>query len=280
MQNNERDKKALIADGFDRTSPFWELMKARFLNKDYTLSYKFLRAVNNLLHAKRYLKRYTVIDGHKFWVKPAPKMMMITDDYIALGGKVWEEETTKIVKDNVKKGMTCIDIGASVGYFTLLFARQVGEYGHVIAVEPTDFQQPYLLKNIKNNGYKDRVKVWNVGAWDKSDILAMPANASPYVQTYIPCMAVDDIVKGRKVDFIKIDVDGPEPKVLKGLIKTIEANPKLKMIIEYYPKFIEGAGCDPKEFMSILNKYFNYSIVPGDYTEGCWNYYCERKMAV
>lgn len=276
MQNNEKAKKALIADGFDRTSPFWNLMKLRFLNKSQSISYKLLRTINNILHFKRYFKRYSVIDGHRFWVKPASKMMMITNDYIVLENKIWEAETTDIVKKYVTEGMRCLDIGASVGYFTLLFSRLVGATGYVISVEPTDFQQPYLRKNIKNNGYEDRVEVWNVGAWDTTGRVKMPLNADPYVQTEAHCMAVDEIVNGRTIDFIKIDVDGPEPKVLKGLLKTFESNPHLKMVIEYYPKFIEDAGLSTQEFRDIIDKYFEFEVIPGDYSDGCWNLFCKR----
>lgn len=271
------DKKALIADGFDCTSPFWELMKRKYLNRTQALSYKMLRLINNLLHFNRYFKRYSVLDGHKFWVKPAHKMMMITTDYIALENKVWEEETTNIIKENVKEGMTCVDIGASVGYFTLLFSRQVGPKGHVISIEPTDFQQPYLRKNIKNNGYADRVEVWNVGAWDKTEEVLMPRNAARYVQTLAPCMAVDDIVQGRRIDFIKLDADGPEPKILKGLVETFENNPQLKMVCEFYPRYIRDAGLNPQDMLDIIDKYFTYEVIPDDYEGDCVNYFCVRK---
>ena len=237
-------------------------------------NYKFLLFLNTIYNIKKFFKRYYWMDGHKLWVKQSPKMGEIVQDYQLL--KIWEQETTDIVKEHVKPGMTCIDIGASIGYFTLLFSRQVGPTGHVISVEPTDFQQPYLLKNIKNNGYKDRVEVWNVGAWDKTETVMMPRNAPPYVQTKAPCMAVDDIVKGRKVDFIKLDCDGPEPKVLKGLVKTFENNPQLKMVVEYYPKYIEDAGLSTKDFRDIIDKYFEFEIIKGDYSDNCWNLFCKR----
>lgn len=238
-------------------------------------NYKFLYCLNKIYTIKKYFKRYYWMDGHKLFVKPAPKMGEIVMDYQLL--KIWEPETTDIVKREVGPGMTCIDIGASIGYFTLLFSRQVGPSGHVISVEPTDFQQPYLLKNIKNNGYKDRVEVWNVGAWDKTETVWMPLTAPRYVQTEAPCMAVDDIVNGRKIDFIKLDCDGPEPKVLKGLEKTFQNNPDLKMVVEYYPKYQRDSGLDPADFREIIDRYFEFEIIPGDYSEGCWNLFCKRK---
>ena len=245
------------------------LTKFKFLR-----NYKFLYALNKIYTIKKYFKRYYWMDGHKFWVKQAPKMGEIVQDYQLL--KIWEPETTDIVKTHVKEGMTCIDIGASIGYFTLLMSRQVGPTGRVISIEPTDFQQPYLLKNIKNNGYQDRVEVHNVGAWDKTERVMMPRNAPPYVQTNSPCMPVDDIVNGRKIDFIKLDADGPEPKILKGLVKTFENNPQLKMTIEYYPKYQLDAGLDPADFREIIDKYFEFYVIPGDYSNGCWNLFCKR----
>jgi len=106
---------------------------------------------------------------------------------------------------------------------------------------------------------------------------------SPYEQSL--CFldkhhTVDDWLEAKgqlKVDFVKIDVDGPEPEVLQGMIRTFKRNPKMKMIVEFYPKYIKGAGCSPEKFMEILNKYFTYTVIPDDYTEGCWNYFCTRK---
>ena len=245
------------------------LRKYRFLR-----NYQLLLFLNSIYNIKKFFKRYYWMDGHKLLVKQAPKMGEIVQDYQLL--KIWEPETTDIVKREVKEGMTCIDIGASIGYFTLLFSRQVGPTGHVISIEPTDFQQPYLRKNVKNNGYSDRVEIHNVGAWDKSEMKAMPPCAPPYVQTFIQCKPVDDIVAGRKIDFIKMDCDGPEPKIVRGLEKTFQNNPQLKMVCEYYPKYQMDAGLDPAEFREVIDKYFQIEIVPGDYSENCWNLFCIR----
>lgn len=292
--------KTLQYDGFIPKSWMWILTKIaimlnvgeelnidlKFLDKGYARiagflkgkkwlrRYAVLKAINKIVNFMRQLRQYYWMDGLKLWIKPSDKMGEIVLDYQLLD--TWEPETTAIVKREVKPGMTCIDIGASIGYFTMQFGRLVGKDGHVISVEPTDFQQPYLNRNIKNNGLEDIVEVWNVGAWDKTAILPMPVNAPPYVQTLINCMRVDDIVAGRKVDFIKLDCDGPEPKVLRGLEQTFQNNPNLKMVVEYYPKYIKDAGLDPNEFKEVIDKYFEFEVIPGDYTDGCWNLYCKR----
>ena len=97
---------------------------------------------------------YYMMDGHQFYIDEKDwRMIEITRDYTIK--KIWEPETTKIVKEHVKAGQTTIDIGASVGYFSLLFARLVGAKGRVFAFEPTDGNFKYLLHNIKKNGLLD-----------------------------------------------------------------------------------------------------------------------------
>src|SRR3990167_1281305 len=197
---------------------------------------EFLISLSKIIHLWDYINQYTVVHGHKFWIKPANKMADIHLDYKILD--VWEKETTKAVEENVKAGDVCVDVGASVGYFTLLFSRLVGPIGKVIAIEPTDFQQPYLRRNIRKNGYKKIVTQIHCGAWDKDEIVKMPLSAPEYCQFELRCRPLDDILEDLgifTVDFIKIDVDGPEPKVLKGMERTIKRSSKMKMVIEFYP---------------------------------------------
>lgn len=280
----------------------------RLLRKGYRsmligyLLYKlpFFKKLKNIIFIDKLLKLpyklkphwWLNMDGHKFFMNEGDaSMRAILKDYEIIANrkihenryleqweKTWEPETTKIVKDLVKPGMTCLDIGASVGYFTLLFSRQVGPTGKVFSFEPTTNQISYIKKNIKKNGYEKIAKVFHMGAFDVHDEIGMPVHAP--IKYKVKVGPVDDVLEAEgvsQVDFIKIDVDGVEPRVLKGLIRIIERSPNLKMMIEYYPKYIEQAGCSTQEFMDIINKYFTYVIIPGDYTDGCWNYLCTKK---
>jgi FkbM family methyltransferase len=299
----EQEMKNIMSRGLSTSSPLWKYAKVnavKAIGKELGVRASFneenwekivrktkhfpynnndlLININRLFHLKDYFNRFTIVHGHKFFIRPAPKMADILNDYKVLD--IWEKETTEIVEKNVKEGMTCVDIGASVGYFTLLFGRLVGPKGKVIAIEPTDFQQPYLRKNIKVNGYKDRVIQVHCGAWDKDEIVKMPRNAPRYCQFELRCRPTDDILEELgvfEVDFMKIDVDGPEPKVLKGLERTFLRSPNLKMVVEFYPKYIEDCGCSTEQFNEIINKYFTFTVIPDDYTDGCWNLLCTRK---
>ena len=69
----------------------------------------------------------------------------------------YEPETTRLFKETVKPGMVVVDIGAHVGYYTLLAAKQVGPDGKVYAFEPEPGNHALLLKNIGMNGYDNVV---------------------------------------------------------------------------------------------------------------------------
>ena len=108
------------------------------LNKIWIFrSFRIIKFIDRLtkLHFKLRPKWYYEMDGHKLHMNEGDaSMRAILKDYIAVGSKtqelgrllepwerVWEPETTKIVKKHVKPGDICLDIGASIGYFTLLF---------------------------------------------------------------------------------------------------------------------------------------------------------------
>jgi tRNA G26 N,N-dimethylase Trm1 len=64
---------------------------------------------------------------------------------------IWENETTLFFKNFIKQGMRVVDIGANIGYYTILFSLLVGKKGEVYAFEPDDRYYNMLLKNIKMN---------------------------------------------------------------------------------------------------------------------------------
>ncbi len=251
------------------------------------INYKELMKIylrgNHILWKKG--KRYFTMDKHLF--------TMPFDEDKDLGIKAvmgcishikstWEPFTTKRIKKEIKKGMIVVDVGASIGYFTLLLARCVGKKGKVFSFEPTPNQFPYLLNNIKANGYSDRVMALNIAAWDNKDGVKMPPIDKKFDCSSTP---VDDILKEEgvidKIDFIKIDVDGSEAHVLRGLKKTFEANPNLQIMFEYYSRCLIECGEDPKEVVKMVEKYFTHEVIPFDVPEedGA-NWWCKRKIKI
>lgn len=141
----------------------------------------------------------------------------------------FEYHTHKIIKRLVKKNDYVLDIGANIGAHTLFIAKYVGNNGKVIAFEPMPFAREKLYKNITLNSFKNIV-VENIALSDvnlsqqKVNFqYSWPLNsgsASDQRQdAIIDFMTLDNYINANsipKVDFIKLDVDGYEAKVIKG----------------------------------------------------------------
>jgi len=255
------------------------------LKSGITKGYRVLLILSKLVKLPRAIfpRWILMFDGLKLQMDDGDtRMRHILRDYKIISKRegVWEVNTTKLIKDKIKKGMVCLDIGASIGIFTLQFSRLVGETGKVYSFEPTEMNFNYMCDNIVLNGFEDRTMPFKMAAWNKKELVRMPKCSDKPV--WVNGVGVGEFLLDnfgvKKVDFIKVDVDGPEPDVLEGLIPVFENNPQVEMIVEYYPKYIKDAGCDPEKFMRILNKYFTYEVIPDDYSHGCWNYYCKRRQ--
>ncbi len=92
------------------------------------------------------------IQGSKMYInvkEKDPNMRKTFQAYAS--GLIHEETTTNLFKKTIKKGDTIVDLGANIGYFTLLAAKLTGREGKVYSFEPEPKNYNYLLKNIKLN---------------------------------------------------------------------------------------------------------------------------------
>lgn len=150
---------------------------------------------------------------------------------------VFERESTNFVSRFCKEGMYCIDVGANFGYYSVLIASLVGEYGKVVCFEPSKIFRERLLENIELNSLKNII-VFETGlsnrkATEKMYIGSQTATmhwvegedngATPSILS-IELDSLDIIfpsLKIEKIDFIKADIDGHELYFLKGAEQTI-----------------------------------------------------------
>lgn len=207
--------------------------------------------------------------------EPNYQFRRILEDYAYLSD--YEPNTVAQLKKVIKKGDVVLDVGASIGPLSLVMSELVGDEGKVYAIEPTPVLFYYLCENIRLNK-RQNIVPYQVAAWEKDELVKVQPGLKRGF--WANGVALDDWLERMgisKIDFIKMDIDGPEPVALRGLRRTIAKNPQLKMIIEYYPKYIRDFGGSPEEVLNILDTYFTYSPVEGDYGDGYWNYYCVRK---
>ena len=169
----------------------------------------------------------------------------------------WEPEETALLRAITPAGGTFLDVGANIGYFTLLASRWVGPSGSVYAFEPVTTTHARLLQNLALNRTAN-VTVVKEGASSSPGTaaiaLAGDAGHSHLVtheskdarQEAITLTTVDAFVASRKltrVDVIKIDVEGADFEVLRGAVATLQRfRPIVLMEIELIARF--GAAVD------------------------------------
>lgn len=163
--------------------------------------------------------------GEGLWIELNPRT---GQSYVR--GEV-ETAVQKIVAERLKPGMIFYDLGANIGFFTLLAARLVGETGRVFSFEPDPENAARLRRNIQRNGFTN-VTVVDAGIWSVTQKLNFVAadSASPDhgigkfiapngrdIGTLIPCISLDDFtIDSPLPDAIKCDVEGAEIEALRG----------------------------------------------------------------
>jgi FkbM family methyltransferase len=195
--------------------------------------------------------------------------------HLAMDG-FWEPWVTVCVARNVKDGWSCINVGANVGYYTLLLAELVGSKGHVSAFEPNPALFGFLKANIDINGFDKTCGIFETAASDclGTAWLSVPStqnrnghvidigaeHGSAKASHPISLTPIDSSIFGTR-DFLMCDSEGHEPQVLRGAEKLIDRSPQLQMLLEWGPERYQF----PKETAGwILDREFKPSLVVED----------------
>lgn len=217
-----------------------------------------IKVIHNFINS-HLTPAFTVVDGHKMFLDSQDCLDLFLNN-------VFEPLETEVVKKEIKKGDVVLDIGAHIGYFTLIFAKLVGEKGKVIAFEPGPDNFTLLKKNVAINGYRNVVLVPKAVSNKTGKIRLYLHESSARHKIYdsggdskfiaIEATRLDDYFKNRdsKIDFIKIDTEGAEFFGLQGMLNLIKKNKKLKIVTEFGPLGLKECGVDPQEFLKLLIK--------------------------
>lgn len=181
-----------------------------------------------------------------------------------IAGGTFEPFEVDLFRRAVGPGMTVLDIGANIGYYTLLAGKLVGPTGKVYAFEPDPRVVVHLRANVRANGLSN-VAVIAKAASDRSDQrdlhlsrtasysgLYAHAAMGPIVGTAsVETVAVDDLLLHEAVDVVKVDVEGEESAVLRGMARALaRSNPHL--FLEFNPITLTAAGAQPDAFLREL----------------------------
>jgi len=168
----------------------------------------------------------------------------------------------------LKPGMNVVDVGANIGFFTMLSSRLIGEKGRVFAFEPNPINFDFFKQNMKDNS------ITNV---ELIEAAVSDTNGSLKLYLYPHCrsgcasgrifpgprnikgidaktLTIDSFFSGKDmmIDFMKIDVEGAEEKVLLGMMEFIKRNRNLSVVAEFCPDLITEAKSSPENFFAFF----------------------------
>jgi len=206
----------------------------------------------------------TEINGYKMNVRLGGGRPIGGVILLLLFAHEYEPTTIEVFKKYVKGGSTVIDIGANIGYFTLLAAQCVGVKGKVIAIEPELMNVQDLKDNVLLNGFHN-VEIENAAVSNKMGMAQLNVSAGesgehslviPKSRKYQKVQPVKlitvDSLKASNISLIKIDVEGHEYEVIEGVRETLEKQSP-PMIIEIWPEGLQTSNHTVCEFGALLS---------------------------
>jgi len=180
-----------------------------------------------------------------------------------LNNKIHEPSASSIFKKHISKKGIVLDIGAHLGYFTCLAANLAHE-GQVFAFEIDKKCIPLIQRNVEINNLEN-VIINNKAVSDHNNIEKIPEfkhlNAELSMQnnddlgTEVSAVKIDDYSSLNSIapNFIKIDVEGAELKVLNGMLNLLKTN--VKILIEIHVEVLkENFNTHYKEILELIER--------------------------
>lgn len=206
---------------------------------------------------QRLAPKSTEIFGFTILLDPGDSMNLAVNS-------LYEPLETAVVSNSVNLGDVVLDIGANIGYFTLLFSKLVGQDGKVFAFEPDPRSFDLLHKNVRGNRcanvvihqkavtdgqgelilYRDKYNNLDHRTYDHRNKGELVEVSSVQLDEYL------DSIDG--VDFIKMDIQGGEGFALDGMKRIIQNSPKLRLLTEFWPQSLDESGYGARRFVQSL----------------------------
>jgi len=164
------------------------------------------------------------------------------------GGR--EELETRVFWGAIKKGMVVVDLGANIGYYTLLAATLVGPRGKVYAIEPLPANYSTLTRNVELNNFATIVEPHQLAISDRDGdsrfFLGQADNLGTLLDhskntgkendfITVKTTTLDTFLNGRGIDFLRMDIEGSECEVFDGMPATFHQNIPPRILFEVHP---------------------------------------------
>lgn len=164
-------------------------------------------------------------------------------------GEVYEPHITQFLIQELREGDTFLDIGANIGYYSILASQLVGSSGRVFSFEPNKEVFERLKNNIQINRIEN-VVLFNFalsdftgtsylylgeGDWDGRGSLY--DNGDKVAQSKVTVKRFDDVFKDEIIDMVKMDVEGSEIRILKTMESYLSGHKQIKIVMEWNNKY-------------------------------------------
>ena len=255
------------------------IAKAGKQHKENNLKNFLLKGGMFLLYSstiKKRLLHYSLLRSRsktKSILKQIQDSMMyldLEDDGISLDlyfDGIREPHATRRVKSEIHEGDVVVDIGANIGYYALMESQLVGDKGKLYAIEPVPENMETLKRNIEANKCRN-IETFRmaIGDENKKDVIHISEKSNWHSMIRheklnsvknidVDVQTLDYFLKDKpEVNFIRMDVEGYEGEILKGMTKTLgSASKSLKLFIEIHPHIMEKEKT--KKMLTTLKKF-------------------------
>lgn len=186
--------------------------------------------------------------------------------YHQQGAQSAERGVRALIERELKPGDVAVDIGAHVGVHTVVMGARVRPNGGLYCFEPDPdlaaaLQQTYIINGFTHIGAvvnaavadaPGRLEFFRTAHSPESSLFA-PTEAPRRDSITVDVVSLDGYFKpGARVDFLKVDAEGAEAAILRGMKRVLADNPQLRMVMEFAPSHIERAGEDAGVFIDAI----------------------------
>ncbi len=206
--------------------------------------YSLVQSINTSFRKNMWVTHIENVEGDQMYLlKKGGDSLQLS----ALG--TLEPFETQILKNEIKQGDFVVDVGASVGYYTILFAKWTGSKGKVFSFEPNHEKFSVLKKNVSVNNYKNVLLVQKY-----------VSNKSTK-NSEINSISLDDFFSkyDNPINLIKMDIEGGEGLAIEGMKSLLEKNNSVKLLTEFHTKELRQCGIEPNDFLNNL-KQLGFSV--------------------
>lgn len=235
----------------------------------------FLQSPERLaLEARRMEPERVDLGDFRIWVRRA-------DPQVGLAiarDRQYEPHLTAKLRALLGPGSVFVDVGANIGFFTLLAAARVGPKGRVRAFEARADNVALLRRSLAENGFANvdvhecavsdragRLAFFASGTWYSNGRIVGDDEAGSEQLPRVPAVTLDEaLADAPRIDVVKMDIEGAEAKALAGMRALLRRHRPV-LLTEFSPDLLRiSSGVEPEAYLAALAEEHRLYVLPAD----------------